>query len=162
MATHSSVLAQRIPWTEEPGGLQSMGLQRIRYDLATSRAWPLCALLCTYLGSQGSSSLHGTDFSLVVVKLLSRVRLFATPWTIYSLPGSSVLGIFQARILQWVGHFLLQGIFPTQGLNPCLLCLLHWQVVSLAEPPGQPSKTTQQPCKYISDMYPTKKALQKV
>ena len=31
-ATHSSVLAWRIPWTEEPGGLQSMGLQRIRHD----------------------------------------------------------------------------------------------------------------------------------
>ena len=28
MATHSSLLAQRIPWTEEPGGLQSMGMQR--------------------------------------------------------------------------------------------------------------------------------------
>ena len=32
MATHSSILAWRIPWTEEPGGLQSMGLQRVRYD----------------------------------------------------------------------------------------------------------------------------------
>ena len=32
MATHSSILAWRIPWTEEPGGLQSMGLQRIRHD----------------------------------------------------------------------------------------------------------------------------------
>ena len=30
MATHSSVLAWRIPWTEEPGGLQSMGSQRVR------------------------------------------------------------------------------------------------------------------------------------
>ena len=39
-----------------------------------------------------------------------------------SLPRSSVHGIFQARIL------LVQGIFPTQGLN---LCLLHWQVGSL-------------------------------
>ena len=29
MATHSSILSWRIPWTEEPGGLQSMGLQRI-------------------------------------------------------------------------------------------------------------------------------------
>ena len=29
MATHSSVLAWRIPWTEEPGGLQSMGSQRV-------------------------------------------------------------------------------------------------------------------------------------
>ena len=30
-ATHSSVLAWRIPWTEEPGGLQSLGLQRVRH-----------------------------------------------------------------------------------------------------------------------------------
>ena len=35
MATHSSVLAWEIPWTEEPGGLQSTGSQRVRHDLAT-------------------------------------------------------------------------------------------------------------------------------
>ena len=34
-ATHSSVLAWRIPWTEEPGGLQPMELQRVRHDLVT-------------------------------------------------------------------------------------------------------------------------------
>ena len=34
MATHSSILAWRIPWTEEPGGLQSMGSQRVRHDQA--------------------------------------------------------------------------------------------------------------------------------
>ena len=32
MATHSSILAWKIPWTEEPGGLQSMGLQRVGHD----------------------------------------------------------------------------------------------------------------------------------
>ena len=32
MATHSSTIAWRIPWTEEPGGLQSMGSQRVRKD----------------------------------------------------------------------------------------------------------------------------------
>ena len=32
MATHSSILAWRIPWTEEPGGLQSMGSQRVTHD----------------------------------------------------------------------------------------------------------------------------------
>ena len=32
MATHSSILAWRIPWAEEPGGLQSMGLQRVGHD----------------------------------------------------------------------------------------------------------------------------------
>ena len=32
MATYSSILAYGIPWTEEPGGLQSMGSQRVGYD----------------------------------------------------------------------------------------------------------------------------------
>ena len=32
IATYSSILAWRIPWTEEPGGLQSMQLQRVRHD----------------------------------------------------------------------------------------------------------------------------------
>ena len=32
MATHSSILAWRIPWTEEPGGLQSIGSHRVRHD----------------------------------------------------------------------------------------------------------------------------------
>ena len=32
MATHSSILAWKSPWTQEPGGLQSMGLQRVRYN----------------------------------------------------------------------------------------------------------------------------------
>ena len=32
MTTHSSILAWRIPWTEEPSGLQSMGLQRVGHD----------------------------------------------------------------------------------------------------------------------------------
>ena len=32
MATHASILAWRIPWTEGPGGLQSMGSQRVRHD----------------------------------------------------------------------------------------------------------------------------------
>ena len=36
MATHSSTLAWRIPWMEEPGGLQSMGQKRVRHDWATS------------------------------------------------------------------------------------------------------------------------------
>ena len=33
MATHSSILAWKMPWTEEPGRLQSMGSQRVRHDL---------------------------------------------------------------------------------------------------------------------------------
>ena len=36
MATHSSILAWKIPWTKEPGELESMGLQRVLHDWATS------------------------------------------------------------------------------------------------------------------------------
>ena len=39
MATHSSILAWKIPWTEEPGGLQSTGSQRVRYDGATKHTY---------------------------------------------------------------------------------------------------------------------------
>ena len=39
METHSSIPAWEIPWTEEPGGLQSMGSQRMEHDLATKSAY---------------------------------------------------------------------------------------------------------------------------
>ena len=35
MATHSSIVAWKIPWTEKPGGLQSMGSQRVEHDSST-------------------------------------------------------------------------------------------------------------------------------
>ena len=37
VATHSCILAWEIPWTEKPGGLQSMRSQRVRHDLATKQ-----------------------------------------------------------------------------------------------------------------------------
>ena len=45
MATHSGILAWRIPWTEEPGGLQSMGSQSVRHDWATSLTHSLTQVL---------------------------------------------------------------------------------------------------------------------
>ena len=60
-----------------------------------------------------------------------------------SLPGSSVHGISQARILEWVATSSSRGIFLTQGLNLRFLCLLHWQVDSvLAEHPWNKSRMT--------------------
>ena len=53
MATHSSILAWGNPWTEEPDGLQSMGLQRVGHDLATKQqpsSFPIkCPSSCIYL-----------------------------------------------------------------------------------------------------------------
>ena len=42
MATHCSILAWKIPWTEEPGGLQSIGLQRIRHNGAHNHLSLVC------------------------------------------------------------------------------------------------------------------------
>ena len=51
MATHSSILAWKIQWTEETGGLQFMGSQRVRHDLATKQqqTWKLFSFLFTFI-----------------------------------------------------------------------------------------------------------------
>ena len=57
--------------------------------------------------------------------VLSRVRLFVTPWTI---AHQAPLSMGFSRQENWKGcHTLLLGFFLTQGLNTSLLCLLHWQ-----------------------------------
>ena len=54
-------------------------------------------------------------------------------------PDFSVHGILQARIPEWVAMPSSRGIFPPQGLNPPLLCLLIWQAGSSPPvPPGKP------------------------
>ena len=68
MAPHCSTLAWKIPWTEEPGGLQSMGMLRVRHDSATSlslftfmhwrRKWHPTPVFLTG-ESQGQRSLMG-------------------------------------------------------------------------------------------------------
>ena len=55
----------------------------------------------------------------------------------YSLPGSFVRGIFQARILEWVAISSSRGIFPTQGLIPRLLQLLHCREILYLSATGE-------------------------
>ena len=57
----------------------------------------------------------------------------------YSLPDCSVHGDSPGKNTGVGCHALLQGIFLTQGSNPCLLCLLHWQDSLPLVPPGKPS-----------------------
>ena len=68
MATHSNILAQRIPWTEEPGGLQSIGLQRIRHDWNDLHAprHPLSMTTAVLEGLQ--NTLHTLSY-LILIKL---------------------------------------------------------------------------------------------
>ena len=69
MATYSNILAWEIPWKVEPGGLESMGSQRVRHDLVTKQQQNLLIMNDTYYIFKTFSS----------VQSLSRVRLFATP-----------------------------------------------------------------------------------
>ena len=67
MATHSSILAWRIPWTEEPGRLQSMGLQRVGH---TQRLTP------PPYGSVGAGKPgSGEAFDKISAVLLTSIRL---------------------------------------------------------------------------------------
>ena len=81
---------------------------------------------------------------MCVLSHFSRVWFFATPWTVaarllcpWDSPGKNT----------GVGcHVLLQWMVPNQGSNPCLLCLLNWQVGSL--PLAPPGKSQTQCCSY--------------
>ena len=77
MATHSSILAWRIPWTEKPGGLQSMGSQRVRQDRATKQRQPKL---------QAHGHVDHTDFSFPFIadghahlRRLKEVHIFLFP-----------------------------------------------------------------------------------
>ena len=107
-ATHSSILAWKIPWTGEPDGLQTMGLQRVRHNWATFNFKWNIILLHTHVCSQLWSTLCDP--------------MECSP------PGSSIREFIPGKNTGVGCHFLLQGIFLTQVLNPFLLYLLHWQI----------------------------------
>ena len=197
MATCSSIIPWKIPWTEELGGLQSMGLQRVEHDRVIEHTHKTYGVNWGPLGQKGthtpgvgfhpcqkgSSALPGWKgpneinvspssqrvslrtgtvlgtqcwsllsafgyskeasdcnyddvpwpmflsgaWAIIQVYLcccacvLSRVRLFVTLWTVaHQAPLS--MGFYRQEY--WSGlHFLLQGIFLTQGLNPHFLCI---------------------------------------
>ena len=58
MATHSSILALEIPWTEEVNGLQSMGSQRVRYSRACTQLLFNVMLVCAVQHSESALRIH--------------------------------------------------------------------------------------------------------
>ena len=64
------------------------------------------------------------ELHVCVLSHFSHVQLFVTLWTVAH-QASLSMGILQVRTLEWVALPYFQGIFPTQGLNPHLLRLLH-------------------------------------
>ena len=103
MATHSSILAGKIPWTEEPDGLQSMGLQRIVHDCMTEEGERA-------LGTQV------LEIERKKVKSLSHVRLFVIPWPITCQAPPSIG--FSRQEYQSGLPFPSPGDLPSPGIKP--------------------------------------------
>ena len=95
MATHSSVLAWKIPWTEEPGRLQSLGSQRQTLTFSSMQQFSEVSFRFKPLRVFRRLS------SAAAAKSLQSCPTLCKPID-GSLPGSSVLGILQARTLEWV------------------------------------------------------------
>ena len=115
MATHSSILAWRIPWTEDPGRLQSMGSQRVRHDWVTSLHFTSssCALTGIWI------RLMCVWIRLVCVcVLVAQLCLTLCNPMDRSPPGSSVHGILQARILEWVAVPFSRGSSQPREQTP--------------------------------------------
>ena len=104
MAPHSSTPAWKIPWTEEPGGLQSMGSLRVRQDRATSlslftfmhwrRKWQPTPMFLPG-ESQGQGSLVGCH-------LWGHTESDTTEATQQQQQQGNAHGVLEARILEWV------------------------------------------------------------
>ena len=93
---------------------------------AISTSLSLSIYLCLYIRLY----LYRISARVCSCALLSHVQLFTTPQTIAHQPPLS-MGFSPDKNTGVGCHFLLQGIFPTQGSNLCLLRLLHWQADSL-------------------------------
>ena len=87
---------------------------------------------CGIFPDQGSISY--IDMWILYHWTTRKVKVAQTCLTLCNSMDRTVLGILQARILEWVSLFLLQGIFPTQGLNPGLLPC-RWILYQLPEKP---------------------------
>ena len=163
MATHSSVLAWRVPGTEEPGGLPPMGSHRVGHDwsdlAAAEETYSRVALTWKFSGCKNSNKKIVTNIKIEIqlkikthssvciyhckkrdclwilkVKSLRRVQLFATPWTVaYEAPLS--MGFSRQECWSEL-PFPSPGDLPNPGIKPGSPAL---RVDALpSEPPGKP------------------------
>ena len=126
MATHFSILALRIPWTEEPGGLQSMGLQRVRHNWVTNTYYLCCHHALWDTGLWNKVTLQWTQTSLLlfwrsrsnVKKCFVLERAPPTGLCMQDLTHLGVFALFRARVIKRtlthsshvpLGFFLMTG-----------------------------------------------------
>ena len=107
MATHSSALAWRIPWTEEPGGLQSTGSQRVGHNWATS-----LSLYFQDIKSEGK----------VIILMWLNVSLY---WALCvcikkMVSYSGFIKIFPYIVFRDFSHFPFILVFKPSGIDSCV------------------------------------------
>ena len=136
MATHSTILAWRIPWTEKPGRLQSMGSQsqtRLKWLSTHTQQvmmlfWTILSTWCFQRHRRIIKKVKLCPWYRWRLCLVAQLCLTLCDLTDCNPPGSSVRGDSPGKNTGMGCHDLLQGIFPTQGLNQGLLhcrCLSH-------------------------------------
>ena len=112
MATHSSILAWEIPWTEEPGGLQSMGWQKVRHDWVTEHARLLPSLAASPLSPPGGLLILVHFWSLLIPLLCTAARDRLSTTNTFSSP------LFRLRNPTSTRH-LAEGFSYRILFNPC-------------------------------------------
>ena len=122
MATHSCVLAWRIPGTGEPGGLQCLGSHRVGHDwsdLAAAAAAAAGHLSSLCLSCRICKKGAERDIQFSSVQLLSHVQLFATPWITARQASLSIINSWSLLKLMSV-----ESVMPSRHLILCRLLLL--------------------------------------
>ena len=133
MATHSSIFAWRIPWTEVLGTLQSMGSKRVRHDYVTKHAFmhvftlnntrlPQCIL--PIKGNTIAASAASSYYSVTYCCCCLVTSVVSDSVQPYGLQPASLLCPWESpgKNTRVGCHALFRQIFPTQGSN---LGLLH-------------------------------------
>ena len=122
MATHSSILAWRSPWTEQPGGLQSIGLQRVGHDWVTNTLFYIHTYICVlyiytqyiYIHTHTICLQHGrAGFNPWIRKISWRrawqplhYSCLENPHGRRSLVGCSPWGCKQSEATEWLSTYI--------------------------------------------------------
>ena len=106
MATHSSILAWKISWTEEPGGLQSMGSQRVGHDWVTYIKYAVTAYLNKW-NLKSNSSVQQPHFKCLITTY--------SQWLPYSVPKYVTIPLMQCVFLDQIPSLNCKNqIYKTQ------------------------------------------------
>ena len=128
-------LAWEAPWTEEPAGLQFMDGKQL--DMTEQLTLSLSHFGVLKMICIPKAICVPASAALMYIQSLQSCPTLCNPWTVAHRASWNFSGKNTGVGLL----FLLQGIFPTQGSNPCLLHPVHWQLSSMPlAPPGNRRK----------------------